>query len=503
MGTVAAESNERTALLSGSDVEQGPVHIELFGGLRIEKQRITPASPLPVRFAFCALIGLVCGVVAYVYYAVLEALLEAIWAEIPHALVVGRLPESLHFLYIPAVALPCAVLVGLTIKFLGEPGDLASTVRYVHAKAYVPTEHAMPMTLASQFSILGGGSLGPEAPLVAICASVAGWLARVGAGVREKELVRKYTLCGMACALAAFFGVPLGGSLFALEVNHRFGMEFTEHAIEAVLSGTCCLIVFRGLAGLDIGPIWTFLKAGTEEATQLGASSASLVMMGGAIGVLGGLLAALFAHVHWAILGQLRKVGLLQKPVQLALFGGIGISALGILMPHTMFWGEYEFQTIANGGAAANLPHIWPKGNPLMLDLTSTASAIAIGLGKMLAISFTVSGGYRGGFIFPLFASGAAFGFAFHQLFPSVPLGVSVLCFAAAINVSITRTALASTLILCSLSGEVNASPPVLAASLVALWVTNDMPFIRSQRKREDPDEAWKTVVDQETRNPA
>ena len=30
-------------------------------------------------------------------------------------------------------------------------------------------------------------------------------------------------------ALAAFFGCPLGGSLFALEVNSRFGVEYFEH----------------------------------------------------------------------------------------------------------------------------------------------------------------------------------------------------------------------------------------------------------------------------------
>jgi H+/Cl- antiporter ClcA len=34
---------------------------------------------------------------------------------------------------------------------------------------------------------------------------------------------------GMAGALAAFFGCPLGGSLFALEVNSRFGVEYFEH----------------------------------------------------------------------------------------------------------------------------------------------------------------------------------------------------------------------------------------------------------------------------------
>lgn len=67
---------------------------------------------------------------------------------------------------------------------------------------------------------------------------------------------------------------------------------------------------------------------------------------------------------------------------------------------------------------------------------------------------------------------------------------MACLCFAAGINVAITRTALATTIILTALSGEVNAGPPLLAASLVSLVVTSYMPFIKTQQKREDIREA-------------
>jgi len=54
--------------------------------------------------------------------------------------------------------------------------------------------HVLPMVCASQFSILAGGSLGPEAPLVAICASLGGFISRRVFGVTERNLVRKHTL---------------------------------------------------------------------------------------------------------------------------------------------------------------------------------------------------------------------------------------------------------------------------------------------------------------------
>jgi hypothetical protein len=58
---------------------------------------------------------------------------------------------------------------------------------------------------------------------------------------------------------------------------------------------------------------------------------------------------------------------------------------------------------------------------------------------------------------------------------PGIPVQLAVLCMAAAINVAITRTAIATTLILCYLSGEQCALSAVLASSLVSLFCTGYM----------------------------
>ena len=116
--------------------------------------------------------------------------------------------------------------------------------------------HISSFVSLSLFTILAGGSLGPEAPLVAICAATAGFLSRKVFKQSSKNVVRKHTLMGMAGALSAFFGVPLGGSLFALEVCSRFGIEYFEHLIEAILAGEICIMVFRSLAGLPLEQIW-------------------------------------------------------------------------------------------------------------------------------------------------------------------------------------------------------------------------------------------------------
>lgn len=135
---------------------------------------------------------------------------------------------------------------------------------------------------------------------------------------------------------------------------------------------------------------------------------------------------------------------------------------------------------------AKDLVHVWPTSGLFGFEMKSGFHALIVAIGKLIAISFTVAGGYRGGFIFPFFATGAALGRCFHMFFPFVPIPICCLGFAAGINVGITRTSLATPIILCFLAGEPNALSGTLAASLVSLFATAYMPFLGSQVPRSD-----------------
>lgn len=152
---------------------------------------------IPHSMVLGAVIGVVCGTGAFIYYAMLEWCLEFLWHDLPEMLIVDVWPESTYVLWIPILGFSLALGVGLTVQYMGEPGDLPYTIKCVHESAYVAMDHVMPMVCASQFSILGGGSLGPEAPLVAICAALGGFISRSVFGVTERNLVRKHTLMGM------------------------------------------------------------------------------------------------------------------------------------------------------------------------------------------------------------------------------------------------------------------------------------------------------------------
>jgi H+/Cl- antiporter ClcA len=153
-----------------------------------------------------------------------------------------------------------------------------------------------------------------------------------------------------------------------------------------------------------------------------------------------------------------------------------------------MFWGEEEFETIATMAPASGLPHVWPASGVLGFEMDSWWKALIVALSKLVCISFTVGGGFRGGFIFPFFATGAAMGRVLEQLFPALPIQLATLCFAAGINVAITRTSLATTLILSFLAGEPCTIPAILMASLCSLFATSYMKFLKTQIARSDID---------------
>merc|ERR1711871_1723019 len=89
------------------------------------------------------------------------------------------------------------------------------------------------------------------------------------------------------------------------------------------------------------------------------------------------------------------------KHILKGLIGGTIIGAIGICLPETLFWAEYEAQSIIDNGATP-LPHVFPRVGVFgEYSLSSPMILIGIGLAKLVAISVTVLAGYRGGFIFP------------------------------------------------------------------------------------------------------
>jgi len=171
------------------------------------------------------------------------------------------------------------------------------------------------------------------------------------------------------------------------------------------------------------------------------------------------------------------------------LIGGALIGLIGLTFPETLFWAEYEAQTIISAGATP-LPHVNPRVGVLgEYSLTDPTILFAIGIAKLVAISFTVLAGYRGGFIFPFMFAGHSIGtglaLALEPVlgFPMSP-AAAALCCACSINAAVTRTVIATPVVLATLSGRTDVFPMLLVSSIVSLYVTGDEAIIKAARKR-------------------
>ncbi|MBD1806516.1 chloride channel protein [Microcoleus sp. FACHB-SPT15] len=407
------------------------------------------------QMILCAVvIGIAGGLVATAYYYVLEASLHFVWHTLPDFLepyFPAKFP-SWNYLWIATTI--GGLLVGVTLYFMGLPGEVAFVVDQVHDPGRISLRQTPAMIVASLVSIAAGGSAGPEAPLVQINGSFGGWL-----GKKLKltlTTTRVLTFCGMSAALGAFFGAPLGGALFALEIPHRRGLEYYEAIIPAVLAAILSFFVFRFNTGLTIGGMYHFAAIPPLSLTNL--------VQGAVLGAVGALIAVIFI-VLFRVVGQLSEY-LEHRRILLATLGGLSIGLIALVFPQTLFFGEKEIQTIVQTGSTFG-----------MTMLLMIAGA------KMLAVCCTLHSGFRGGFIFPLFYIGAAVGLAISLAVPQIHPTIGMICLMAAVNVAVTKTPVSTTVILSVLS-DTAMVPVIVIASFTSFLLTTQVSLIKTQRSR-------------------
>ena len=309
------------------------------------------------------------------------------------------------------------------------------------------------MVLSSLLCVASGGSLGPEAPLVQITGSTGTWLGKI---FRLKgEEMRSLTIAGMASGFTALFGTPLGGSLFSLEIlHHKHAIQYNKAIIPALVASSFSYIVFALIIHLGLGPIWDL---STYE-------FAGIFDFGQAV-----LFATFAAAIGWFFIYSTKffKSIFDKRPVPIYIktfIGGILLGTIAFYFPITRYFGHHEI-------------------NQLLTDNLTLERLILILIFKIIAISITVTSGWRGGFIIPLFFTGATLGLIIHHIFPSTSLTLAVISCMAGINPCVTRTPISTTILLVTLTGF-SYFTPILFASLTGYFLAPKVPFISSQMEK-------------------
>ncbi|MBL0913133.1 MAG: chloride channel protein [Bacteroidia bacterium] len=388
-------------------------------------------------FLLWALLGLTGGLIAGMYWVVLEALTH--WLGI-----------FTGWQVIPVMA-GCGLLAGLVIHFIGDPGEIHLIVNNIRFnKGKLEPRNNPSMILSSLLCVASGGSLGPEAPLVQVTGSTGTWLGKL---FRLKgEELRSLSIAGMASGFTALFGAPLGGSLFSLEIlHHKHAVEYYKAIIPALVASCFSYLVFAFIIHLGLGPVWN-LSSYTYSGIFDFAYAIVFAIAGTAMGWI-----FIFCTRFFKYLFEKRPIPIYIR----TLAGGLLLGIIAFYLPITRYFGHHEINELLSGNF------------PLQLLL-------AILVFKVIAISITVTSGWRGGFIIPLFFVGTTLGLIIHQLFPSLNLSLVIVSCMAAINACVTRTPMSTTILLATLTGF-GHFVPILFASLTGYFLAPRIPFIRSQ----------------------
>lgn len=386
-----------------------------------------------------ALLGLVCGLFAAAYWIVLARLIHGF----------EQFSGPVLLLVMPLAGL----LVGVVIHLLGNPGEIGLIIDNIHLNGgRLPMRENPSMILSSLLSIASGGSAGPEAPMVQVTGSMGTWFAdRLGL---RGEALRTLSIAGMASGFTVLFGAPLGGAFFALEIlHHQHVVSYAEAILPAMVASCASYLVFVAITRLGIGPVWHLPQYSVDSLFDFAEAIAY-----GVVGAIAGWFFILLfrACSRWA--------ASLPGPIYVqTTLAGLGLGLLAVLFPLTRFFGEHQLATIVDGDFPVSF---W----------------LGLAAAKMLAISITVTGGWRGGIIIPLFFVGACLGKAIAGVNGAANETLAMICVMASLNAAVTRTPISTTLLLAKLTGF-SIFPPLLFASLMGFLLSPRHPFIAAQLK--------------------
>ena len=393
------------------------------------------------NFILWAVLGLIGGIIAGTYWIALEFLTHSFaffggWQVIP-------------------VMAICGLLAGLIIHFIGDPGEIHLIVNNIRFnKGKLDPKNNPSMILSSLLCVASGGSLGPEAPLVQVTGSTGTYIGKL---FRLKgEELRSLSIAGMASGFTALFGAPLGGSLFSLEIlHHKHAVEYYQAIIPAFVASCFSYLVFALIIHLGLGPLWDLSAYEYSGIFDFG-YAVLFAIVGSFFG-----WGFIFCTKFFKSLFERRPIPIYIK----SLIGGILLGIIAFYLPITRYFGHHEINELLTGHFSLTL-------------------LLAILVFKIIAISITVTSGWRGGFIIPLFFVGATLGLLLNQLFPSINLVLAMVSCMAAINACVTRTPMSTTILLATLTGFGHFIP-ILFASLTGYFLAPRIPFIGAQMEKE------------------
>lgn len=471
--------------------KQRPTPQVLFASVSTEKS----IGKVPASIA----VGTITAAMGFVYGKVLGLSVTTIWSTVPKLLVqnLGSIDPTL---FVTGTCTLGGLMMGLLSCKLSSTFAVSD---FVSAFSQVPAEtlpssrvHVLPLLLLSLVTSSFGFSVGPEAPMVCAGAllgsSLAKWLyGNDGESAKSRQETLAYA--GAAGALTAFMGIPIAGSIFALELtrsNAGISQAGDKALSPSILASVAALAVLRGflVPAKAVGGHFSYGTVGALSGRTMMATAVICGTGGALVGTAFHKLVSQLKKIAWTVKSGGREKSPWKRQVLVKTLIGLLVGIISSKFPQTLFWGEGSLQCMIDGQATAfgatkhGLSQILTSAAKVdpSLPFSSGTAAFQVGVAKLLAIALACAGKFPGGIIFPLFFAAAPLAhatciyFGLQQVLP-----VAVMCLMAATQASVTRTPLATALILtltASATTELSAMlPAVLVSAYLGVYLSQQM----------------------------
>ncbi len=350
--------------------------------------RLTPAQ-------FLTLSGVLVGCTAGLAGVLLKAVVHYIQKFITQDY---HLPYQLIFYFIfPVIGIVATVAV-VHYFFKGDSGEGIPSVLYEIAQksSIVRFSKTYSQLIQSGITVGLGGSAGLESPIAVTGAAIGSNYARIyQMDYKNRTLL---LAAGAAAGIASAFDAPIAGVMFAIEMLLT-GMAFSDF-IPLVIASVCGALLSNIILGNDLT-----LHFRLKEAFDYRNVPLYIVL-----GVVSGLYCHYYAIVVERIENFLHKR--VKNRFRIALFSGVILGLLCFLFPPLFGEGYTSVKVLVdNGGATLMQTGIF--SSLVGREWVIIAFVGLVGLFKVFATTFTISGGGNGGNFAPSLVAGAFVGYFF------------------------------------------------------------------------------------------
>ena len=412
-----------------------------------------------VFFLLIAVVGVIGGLLGLATDFLIGLVQRVLWGQSGDLLAIA--PQVPRWVVVAAPAAGGA-LVGLILwlgrrrmKTKGEASGegMATLIEAVAVSGgKIAPRPVLINALAAVVTVGSGGSLGREGPMIRLGAMISSWMGqRLDLPPHRLKIL---VGCGAAAGLAATYNIPIGGTLFAMEVIlGNFALEIFG---PIVASSVIATLIARSLTGNE--PLYAAreytLTSGWEMLLYVG------------LGIVGALASVAFMAGISVGGKAFRRLRFLPRPFHPL----IGMTLLGVLALHVP-------HALGRAHGTINLALAGALKLPARLALPQEFTILLLlGLAgvKLLATALTRGSGGAGGLFTPSLAFGAlvggAYGYWMHSLWPHVasPYGAYAAVGMAAVMAGTSHAPISAILILFEFTGNYDLILPVMLASILS-----------------------------------